>query len=120
MGIDPGLAMTGSGDRRSLPGRKSLRLGNDTDRTGSSISLRLKTIYDELKSLLEVWKPDLLVLEDVFVLKQYPKRRFSWVRSEASSASRLRTGISVLQVKATEVKVPLQEAVGPRNNRSRG
>jgi len=106
MGIDPGLAMTGFGVVDGLPrGGKACDWGTIRTEPGCSISLRLKTIYDELKSLLEVWRPDFLVLEDVFVLKQFPKAaiQLGEVRGVICLGAQER-GISVLHVKATEVK----------------
>ena len=106
MGIDPGLAMTGFGVVDSLPrGGKACDWGTIRTEPDCPISLRLKTIYDELKSLLEVWRPDLLALEDVFVLKQFPKAaiQLGEVRGVIFLAAQERS-ISVLQVKATEVK----------------
>jgi crossover junction endodeoxyribonuclease RuvC len=52
-----------------------------------------------------VWKPDLLVLEDVFVLKQFPKAaiQLGEVRGVICLAAQ-ELGISVLQLKVTEVK----------------
>jgi crossover junction endodeoxyribonuclease RuvC len=74
MGIDAGLAQTGFGVVEILPrGGKACEWGTIRTEADCPISLRLKTIYDELRMLFEEWKPDLLVLEDVFVLRQYPK-----------------------------------------------
>ena len=74
IGIDPGLAMTGFGVVETLSrGGKACEWGTIRTEAGRPIPIRLKTIYDELNELLDQWKPDLLALEEVFVLKQFPK-----------------------------------------------
>jgi crossover junction endodeoxyribonuclease RuvC len=68
----------------------------------------LKTIYDELKELLEKWKPDLLILEEVFVLKQFPKAAIQL--GEVMGVIYLAAqgmDIRVIEVKPTEVKSAL-------------
>ncbi len=74
----------------------------DADR---AIPLRLKTIYDELKRLFQAWHPDLLVIEDVFVLHQFPKAaiQLGEVRGVICLAAQ-ESDIPVLEVKPTEVK----------------
>jgi crossover junction endodeoxyribonuclease RuvC len=68
----------------------------------------LKTVYDELKKLLEEWKPGLLVMEDVFVLKQFPKAaiQLGEVRGVIHLAAQ-ESETPVLEVKPTEVKSAL-------------
>jgi crossover junction endodeoxyribonuclease RuvC len=109
MGIDAGLARTGFGVVEILPrGGKACEWGTIQTGADCPISLRLKTIYDELRMLFEQWKPDLLVLEDVFVLRQYPKAaiQLGEVRGVIYLAAQERK-IAVLQVKPTEVKSAL-------------
>ncbi len=109
MGVDPGLAMTGFGVVETLPrGGKACEWG--AIRTGADrpIPGRLKTIYDEMKILLQKWEPDLLVIEDVFVLKQFPKAaiQLGEVMGVIYLSAQERD-IPVLQVKPTEVKSAL-------------
>ena len=75
IGIDPGLAMTGFGIVEILSrGGRACEWGTIRTEPGSPLPLRLRTIYDELKTLFQEWKPGLLVVgSDVFVLKQFPK-----------------------------------------------
>ena len=74
IGIDPGLAMTGFGVVETLArGGKACEWGAIRTLADHSVPNRLKTIYDGLKVLLRKWEPDLLAMEDVFVLKQFPK-----------------------------------------------
>ena len=109
IGIDPGLAMTGFGVVEALPrGGKACDWGAIRTEPGSAIPLRLRTIYDELKGLLEKWDPDLLALEEVFVLKQFPKAaiQLGEVRGVIYLAAQ-EMDISVVELRPTEVKSAL-------------
>jgi len=74
IGIDPGLADTGFG---IVEGNGSGIRGHafGTIRTSKSedLAFRLNHIFSELCSLLKSEKPNLIVIEGVFSLKQYPK-----------------------------------------------
>ena len=109
IGIDPGLAMTGFGIVEPLPrGGRACEWGTIRTTAESPLPLRLKTVYDELKKLLEEWKPGLLVMEDVFVLKQFPKAaiQLGEVRGVIHLAAQ-ESETPVLEVKPTEVKSAL-------------
>jgi crossover junction endodeoxyribonuclease RuvC len=109
IGIDPGLAMTGFGVVETLPrGGKACEWGAIRTEAGHPVPTRLKTIYDELGVLLLKWQPDLLVIEDVFVLKQFPKAaiQLGEVRGVIYLSAQERK-IPVLEVKPTEVKSAL-------------
>ena len=109
IGIDPGLAMTGFGVVETLSrGGKACDWGAIRTETNCPIPLRLKTIYDEFKGLLEKWRPNLLVLEEVFVLKQFPKAaiQLGEVRGVIYLAAQ-EMDIPVVEVKPTEVKSAL-------------
>jgi crossover junction endodeoxyribonuclease RuvC len=109
LGIDPGLAMTGFGVVEALPrGGKACDWGAIRTEPGSPIPLRLRTIYDGLKGLLEKWAPDILALEEVFVLKQFPKAaiQLGEVRGVIYLAAQ-EMGIPVVELKPTEVKSAL-------------
>jgi crossover junction endodeoxyribonuclease RuvC len=74
IGIDPGLADTGFGIVQGSGSRiRDYAFG--TIRTSKSETLpnRLHHIFSELCSILDSEKPDLMVIEDIFSLKQYPK-----------------------------------------------
>lgn len=109
MGIDPGLAMTGYGIVEALS-RGAVACGWGAIRTEARfpIASRLKKIYDELRRLFAEWNPDLLVMEDVFVLNQYPKAatQLGEVRGIVHLASE-QSMIPILEVKPTEVKSAL-------------
>ena len=109
IGIDPGLAMTGFGVVETLPrGGKACEWGTIRTEANCPIPLRLKTIYSELKELFEKWKPNLLVLEEVFVLKQFPKAaiQLGEVRGVIYLAAQ-EENIPVIEVRPTEVKSAL-------------
>lgn len=109
IGIDPGLAMTGFGVVETLSqGGKACDWGAIRTEANCPIPLRLKTIYCELKGLLEKWRPNLLVLEEVFVLKQFPKAaiQLGEVRGVIYLAAQ-EMDIPIVEVKPTEVKSAL-------------
>ena len=109
IGIDPGLAMTGFGVVETLPrGGKACEWGAIRTEAGRSVPSRLRMIYDEINVLLLKWEPDLLVIEDVFVLKQFPKAaiQLGEVRGVIHLSAQERN-IPVLEVKPTEVKSAL-------------
>ncbi|OGP63944.1 MAG: crossover junction endodeoxyribonuclease RuvC [Deltaproteobacteria bacterium RBG_13_47_9] len=109
IGVDPGLAMTGFGVVEALTrGGKACDWGSIRTKTNHPIPLRLKMIYDELKEILETWKPNLLVLEEVFVMKQFPKAaiQLGEVRGVIYLAAQ-EMDLPVMEVKPTEVKCAL-------------
>ena len=109
IGIDPGLAMTGFGVVESqVRGGRAREWGTIRTESRSPTPARLRIIYDELERLLEKWSPHLLVLEDVFVLRQFPKAaiQLGEVRGVVCLAAQ-RRGIPVMSVKPTEVKSAL-------------
>lgn len=74
IGIDPGLADTGFGIVEGA-GDQIGDYAFGTIRTSKADALagRLDHIFSELCSILNSEKPDLMVIEDIFSLKQYPK-----------------------------------------------
>jgi crossover junction endodeoxyribonuclease RuvC len=109
IGIDPGLAMTGFGVVETLSrGGKACDWGAIRTESDCPISLRLKIIYDGIKELLEKWRPGLLAMEEVFVLKQFPKAaiQLGEVRGVIFLAAQEKD-IPVVEVRPTEVKSAL-------------
>ncbi len=74
IGIDPGLAETGIGIIRGR-GLKvhDYSFGSIKTSSKSPISDRLNKIFSEIHVILKDEKPDLMVVEDVFFLKENPK-----------------------------------------------
>ncbi len=109
IGIDPGLAMTGFGVVETLSrGGKACDWGAIRTEAGCPMPVRLKAIYDGLKELLQRWRPNLLVLEEVFVLEKFPKAaiQLGEVRGVIYLAA-VEMGIPVMEVRPTEVKSAL-------------
>ncbi len=73
IGIDPGLAETGIG---IVSGRDTriadYAFGNISTSARDTLPHRLDQIYSRLLFLLEEEKPQVMVVEDVFFLKEYP------------------------------------------------
>lgn len=74
IGIDPGLAATGlgivTGSARNI---KGYAYGSIRTSKRMELSSRLDRIFTEILKVLEIEKPDLMVIEDIFSLKEYPK-----------------------------------------------
>ena len=109
IGIDPGLAKTGFAVVEPLEkGGRVCHCGNINTNPGHSLEERLSTIYRELLGILRRWNPDLMVLEDVFVVKHFPMAAMQL--GEVRGVIRLvakNTGIPISEVKPTEVKSAL-------------
>ena len=74
LGIDPGLAATGYAVVGTLDKRGDLCCwGSLKTSSRSSHSERLHIIYREVGGLIDRWRPDILVMEDVYVLDRFPK-----------------------------------------------
>ncbi|MBP3479617.1 MAG: crossover junction endodeoxyribonuclease RuvC [Oscillospiraceae bacterium] len=67
LGIDPGYGITGFGlieaDRRQS---RLLQCGAITTPAGMDFSARLEIIYEDMRKLLEVAKPDAVAIEELF------------------------------------------------------
>ncbi len=106
IGIDPGLAKTGFAVVEPLQrGGRVCHSGNINTDPGHPIEDRLSIIYRELSQVLEEWRPDLMVLEDVFVMKQFPMAamQLGEVRGVIRLAARNKK-VPISEMKPTEVK----------------
>ena len=109
IGIDPGLAKTGFAVVEPLErGGRVCHSGNINTDSRHSLEERLSTIYHELSQLFQQWTPDLMVMEDVFVVKEFPMAaiQLGEVRGVIRLAAK-NTGIPISEVKPTEVKSAL-------------
>ncbi len=74
IGIDPGLADTGIG---IITGHnftiEDYSFGSISTSKELSLPIRLEIIYSKVLSVLEKETPQLIVVEDIFSLKRYPK-----------------------------------------------
>jgi len=67
LGIDPGYGITGFGLVDAQRNQFSLlRCGAITTPAGMDFSARLEIIYDDMKKLLELAKPDAVAIEELF------------------------------------------------------
>lgn len=73
IGIDPGLAATGIGIVGGVGTRiKSYSYSSIRTTKDHTLAKRLDQIFSRLKDTLEMEKPDLMIVEDVFSLEKYP------------------------------------------------
>ena len=67
LGIDPGYGITGFGLIEGERGQyKLINCGAITTPAGMDFSARLEIIYEDMKQLLEVAKPDAVAIEELF------------------------------------------------------
>ena len=67
LGIDPGYGITGFGLIDAQRGQyRFLRCGAITTPAGMDFSARLEIIYEDMRQLLEVTKPDAVAIEELF------------------------------------------------------
>jgi crossover junction endodeoxyribonuclease RuvC len=74
IGIDPGLSATGIGIVRGNGSNLlGYSFGSINTSKNKSLPNRLSHIFSKILQILNAEKPDLMVLEDVFSLSEYPK-----------------------------------------------
>lgn len=74
LGLDPGLGRTGYGALDLDKGRVGLReLGVLVTDTGADLGRRLSQLHRDVERLLHDLQPDLVVLEDLFVHRRFPR-----------------------------------------------
>ena len=67
LGIDPGYGITGFGLIESERGQnRLLQCGANTTPPGMDFSARLEIIYEDMRKLLELSKPDAVAIEELF------------------------------------------------------
>ena len=67
LGIDPGYGITGFGVVEANRGNcRLVRCGAITTPAGMDFSARLEIIYEDMRQLLEVAKPDCVAIEELF------------------------------------------------------
>ena len=67
LGIDPGYGITGFGLIESQRGQsRLLRCGAITTPAGADFSYRLEMIYEDMRKLLELSKPEAVAIEELF------------------------------------------------------
>jgi crossover junction endodeoxyribonuclease RuvC len=129
IGIDPGLAATGVGIVRGN-GRKidGYSFGSISTSKKYSLPNRLDLIFSKLLQILKDENPDLMVVEDVFSLKKYPKSGITLGQvAGVVMLAGCRAGVSSIEIPVREAKqvltgngnankMQLEEAVRHRLN----
>ena len=95
-GIDPGTIHTGVGLLED-GGRQPVLIFSKTIHTGRTklIAERLEIIFNELKSIFEEWKPDVVALENIFYQKDF---KAAVKVGEARAAAMLAASLSKIPV----------------------
>jgi len=109
IGVDPGLASTGFAVVEILErGGRACHWGDITTSPKLTFSERLDSIYYQLSEVISCWHPQLLVMEDVFVYKKYPKAaiQLGTVKGVVYLAAQHKK-INVCEIKPTELKSAL-------------
>ena len=109
VGIDPGLAATGVGIVYGTRSRvEGYAYGSIHTSKQNALPARLDHIFNKLFQVLEKEKPHLLVVEDVFSLRQYPKSGITLGQvSGVVMLAGFRTGIPVKEIPVREAKQAL-------------
>ena len=106
IGIDPGLADTGFGIVEGAGSRVGeYAFGTIRTSKAEALARRLDHIFSELCSILNSEKPDLMVIEDIFSLKQYPKSGISLGKvCGVILVAAARCGLPAVELPTREVK----------------
>lgn len=106
IGIDPGLAATGFAivETTGRGGRACEWGGIKTD-SRDPLPSRLCRLFDAVGGIVEKWLPDLMVMEDVFMVERFPRAaiQLGEVRGVISLAA-WKQNIPIAEIKPTEVK----------------
>jgi crossover junction endodeoxyribonuclease RuvC len=106
IGIDPGLAETGFGVVQGSASRiRDYTFGTIRTSKAETLPDRLHHIFSELGSILNSEKPDLMIIEDIFSLKQYPKSGIALGKvSGVILLAGSQRGVQAVEVPVREVK----------------
>ena len=106
IGIDPGLAETGFGIVQGSGSRiREYTFGTIRTSKAEILPNRLHHIFSELRSVLDSQQPDLMVIEDIFSVKQYPKSGIALGKvCGAILLAASECGIASMEVPVREVK----------------
>jgi crossover junction endodeoxyribonuclease RuvC len=106
IGIDPGLSATGVGIVRGI-GSKILgySFGSINTPKNKSLPNRLEHIFSKILQILKDEKPDLMVVEDVFSLSEYPKSGITLGQvTGVVMLAACQSGVSAVEVAVREAK----------------
>jgi crossover junction endodeoxyribonuclease RuvC len=105
LGIDPGTGVTGYGII-DVEGNRIRHVDNGIIKTRSSevLPLRLKTIYDNLTSILKEFSPESVAIEQVFMAKN-PRAALTLGHARGTAViAAVNLGMSVHEYSALQVK----------------
>ena len=105
LGIDPGYGITGFGLVDAQRGQMTLlRCGAITTPAGMDFSARLEIIYEDMRKLLEMAKPDAVAIEELF-FGQNVTTGIGVAQSRGVILLAIRqAGLEVFQYKPSQVK----------------
>lgn len=109
IGIDPGLAATGFAVVETIErGGRACEWGGIRTDSRDPVPCRLCRLFDAVVEIMERWVPDLIVLEDVFVVDRFPRTaiQLGEVRGVICLAA-WKQNIPIVEIKPTEVKKAL-------------
>jgi crossover junction endodeoxyribonuclease RuvC len=106
IGIDPGLSATGVGIVRGIGSKISgYSFGSINTLKSHSLPNRLDHIFSKVLQILRDEKPDLMVIEDVFSLSEYPKSGISLGQvTGVVMLAACQAGVSTVEIAVREAK----------------
>ena len=105
LGIDPGLLQTGYGlIRTSSRNNQAIDYGTISPNSKSMLSLRLHTIYNDLLSIIEKYKPSVMAIEEVFYGKNVKSALLLGHARGVSMICAAKYNIPVFEYSARKVK----------------
>ena len=109
IGIDPGLAATGFAVVETIGrGGRACEWGGIRTDSRHPLPARLCSVFDSLVDVMDRWMPDLMVVEDVFVVNQFPRAaiQLGEVRGVICLAAR-KHNVPIAHIRPTEMKKAL-------------
>ena len=104
LGIDPGSLSTGYGLIKVLQNKLQFLACGNIRTGGGNFPLRLKTIFTELKKITELYQPDEMAIEQVFISRN-PDSALKLGQARGAAICAVQTAnISVIEYTANQVK----------------
>lgn len=105
LGIDPGLSRCGYGGVESVGGSlRAVAMGHLTTPPTEALGSRLATLLDDLRSLLDDLRPDVVVVERVLFQTNARTAMATGQASGLALAAAVQAGCEVVQYSPNEVK----------------
>jgi len=110
LGIDPGIALTGFGIiEKDGVTVKAGRYGHISTESGTPVSERLKILYDDMVNIITEYKPDVVVVEELFFNKNVKTAIIAAQARGVIILSAVNNGVDVAEYTPLQVK---QSVVG--------